>query len=192
MLPQPDVAADLAARKLRKTLNGALALANRRTNPDRYRKHFTAFAHIWMLVLHVKGGNHSLRQSHQEQRSDQRLRKRLGLPEWISYSQLARSSSSRPTTYLEAVFSVLVAKAQSVQLKDPAYRLLSNVQVLDSSFITLCSKLAEWSAYKGYTPGVRLQTGLDQKARHTHNSETHLRRRARRGCTQGVGPDTVA
>jgi len=56
--------ADAAARKLRKTLNRALASANRRTDPDRHRKHFTAFAHVWMRYY---------------------------------YSQLARSSSSRPT-----------------------------------------------------------------------------------------------
>lgn len=76
--------------------------------PDRYRKHFTASAHLWLLVLHGLSGNTSLRQTHAMVAADPTFWDRLGLPDSaVSRSQLAQSSTSRPRTCFETLFTTL-------------------------------------------------------------------------------------
>jgi hypothetical protein len=93
MLPSPPA---LTARRLRKTLCPLIDDAVGRSDADRYRKRFPARAHAWMLILHTMSANQSLRQSHAHQQADPKLRERLGMDGWVSFSQLARSSTSRP------------------------------------------------------------------------------------------------
>jgi hypothetical protein len=89
MLPPP---AAHSARRLRKILCPLIEDAAKRSEADRYRKSFPAFAHVWMLLLHAMSANQSLRQSHaQSSRPPTRgcaagLRRRLGMDGWISFS----------------------------------------------------------------------------------------------------------
>ncbi|MDQ3363656.1 MAG: IS4 family transposase [Actinomycetota bacterium] len=161
MLPSP---AALSARRLRKTLSPLVIDAVKRSDADRYRKHFPAFAHVWMLLLHTMSANESLRQSHAHQQADASLRARLGMPEWISYSQLARSSASRPSACFENLLEGVRRKALNTPLvvsDAPLGSLGTKLAVLDSTFFSLSRKVCPWSEHKGYAPGVRLQTELD-------------------------------
>ncbi|MBA2363963.1 MAG: hypothetical protein H0V86_10575 [Chloroflexia bacterium] len=158
----PDTAR-LSAGRIRRLLDPLILAAVADTDADRYRKCFPAFAHVWMLVLHALSGNASLRQSHAGQAGDRRLRDRLGMPGWISYSQLARSSTSRPAECFERVFSDLVREARKrpARSPDPAYELLRKTAALDSAFFRLSAKMSPWGKHKGYAAGVRLQTTYD-------------------------------
>lgn len=153
--------ATLSTRRLFETLSPLIEDAVGRTHADRYRKSFPAFTHAWMLILHTMSGNTSLRQSHSQQGADPRLRLRLGMPKWISYSQLARSSSSRPTECFERLLCELVRHARSRPLPRGPFEALGKVAVLDSTFFSLSQKVCPWSKYKGYAPGMRLQTEMD-------------------------------
>jgi Transposase DDE domain len=160
MLPSQ---AALPARRLRKTLSPLIEDAARRSDADRYRKSFPARAHAWMLVLHAMGAESSLRQSHARQGSDPSLRRSLGMSEgWVSYSQLARSSTSRPSGFFEGLLALLVRLARSRaarrRLSGP---LASLVLLLDSTFLGLAAKTSPWSVRGGHAAGVRLQATFD-------------------------------
>ncbi len=147
-----------SARRVRRTLQPLIVRSVAATDADRYRKHFTAAAHIWMLLLGVLHGCPSLRQIHSRLEADTGLRSRLGLRVWASYSQLARSSSSRPARCFELLLADIAARTRRTHREA---RLLDKVQALDSSFIALSARLSPWSRHGGYKPGVRLQCLLD-------------------------------
>jgi hypothetical protein len=83
-----------------------------RSDADRYRKRFGGCAHVWMLLLHAMSANQSLRQSHAQQQADPKLRQRLGMDGWVSFSQLARSSTSRPPECFERLLASVVRHAR--------------------------------------------------------------------------------
>lgn len=162
MLPSPPA---LSARGLRETLSPLIDAAARESDADRYRKSFPASAHAWMLLLHAMGGNQSLRQSHARQQADPLLRERLGMEGWVSFSQLARSSASRPAGFFERLLASVVRLARGRPGTLPGRgRLpaaLGEVAVLDSTFFSLSQKLSPWSKHKRHAPGARLQAELD-------------------------------
>lgn len=155
----------LPARRLRKTLDPLIEEAARESRADRYRKSFPAHAHAWMLVLHVMSGNASLRQSHaQQQSADPALRRFLGMEGWVSYSQLARSSASRPVECFERLLASLLRRARGrAGRRSP--ELLRGVRLLDSTFFALGGKASRWSVHGVHGPGVRLQALLEPTER---------------------------
>lgn len=162
MLPQQS---DASARRIRRVLDPLVRGAVRESGADRYRERFPAFARVWVPVLHLLSGNSSLRQSHAQLAGDARLHGRLGLDGWVSYSQLARSSTSRPAECFELLLARLLARARSLPRPDPAWRALRRVAVLDSSFLSLSAQLCPWSARGGYAPGLGLQAVYDLAGR---------------------------
>lgn len=86
---------------------------------------------------------------------------RLGLVNGLSFSQLARSSTSRPSACVEALLAGLVAQAQRAVIPDRSWRLLRKVQAVDSTFIRLSLQLSPWSQHGRFTPGGRVQTAFD-------------------------------
>lgn len=140
----------LPARRLRKTLSPLIEEAANSSHADRYRKRFPARAHAWMLILHTMSANTNLHQSHALQHADPALRRILGMPGWISYSQLARSSASRPAGFFEGLLAALLRRAKA---GGGAPELLRGVRLLDSSFFPLGKKASPWSACGGYAPG---------------------------------------
>ena len=93
---------------------------------DRYRKHFKAISHMWLLILHMMHSAPSLRQSHARMSANPTLSRRLAMPKWISLSQLARSSTSRKPECFEqllAQLTTLVKRTPRVcrdrECKDP-------------------------------------------------------------------------
>ncbi len=148
-------------RRLRRLLDPLVAKAAAIPGADRYRKHFPASAHLWLLLVHVLRGSDSLRQTHAELSADPTELVRLGLPRGISRSQLARSSTSRPSACAEALFAAVVAAARRQHGADPRWQALTLGQVIDSTFLALSGKLSPWSAYRGHAPGVRIQVGFD-------------------------------
>ena len=155
----------LPARRLRKTLSPLIEQAAAHSLADRYRKTFPARAHAWMLLLHAMSANTSLRQSHAHQSADPRLGRFLGMDEgWVSYSQLARSSTSRPAGFFEALLAALVRRAKG-RVGRRSGELLRGVRLLDSSFFPLGEKASPWGVVGGYAAGVRLQATLDPTER---------------------------
>lgn len=128
---------------------------------DRYRKSFPALAHLWMLILHGLSGSPSLRQTHATLLPRQHLWQQWGLRRFVSRSQLARSSSSRPVAGALQLFHVLVEQARRPAVDDPHLRLLRCVQVLDSTFLRLSAALSPWSRHGQGSAEVALQCGLD-------------------------------
>lgn len=158
-------------RALRRLLTPRIRNAARTPGADRYRKHFPLTAQCWILILHMLLGSPSLRQTHALLGSLPGGFTRLGLTRGLSLSQLARSSTSRPSAGFEALLAALIAQAQRTVIPDVSWRLLRKVQILDSTFISLSSQLSPWSRHGKFPAGVRLQTALDL-GRHL---PTHLR-----------------
>jgi DDE family transposase len=157
-------------RHLSRLLAPCILRAAATPGADRYRKHFPATAHLWLLVLHGLLGFPSLRQAHAALAVAPGLFARIGLTQGLSLSQLARSSTSRPTACFEALLADVTAQARRSVPADPAWRLLRKVQIVDSTFVVLSAKLSPWSQHGGHTPGIRVHTVLDV-ARHL---PTHL------------------
>ncbi len=114
-----------------------------------------------MLLLHTMSGGRSLRQSHARQGADPALRRFLGMPEWISYSQLARSSASRPAECFERLLASLtgLARGHRCGRGDPGP--LGGVDLLDSTFLPLGAGVSPWSVRGKHGAGVRLQATFD-------------------------------
>ncbi|MBA2469636.1 MAG: IS4 family transposase [Chloroflexia bacterium] len=148
------------SRALRRLLTPRIAAAARTSGADRYRKHFPATAHLWLLLLHGLLGSPSLRHTHALLGGLPGAFARLGLTQGLSLSQLARSSTSRPSACVEALLADLTAQARRTVIADASWRLLRKVQIIDSTFITLSGTLGPWSQH-GKFHGVRLQTALD-------------------------------
>lgn len=161
------IPAELAAgsRQLRRILTPLIARAAQTPGADRYRKHFPAAAHLWLLLLHGLSCAPSLRQSYALLTATPGLFRRLGLPEGISFSQVARSSTSRPSACFETLLADLSAQARRTVVPDAAFRLLRKVQIIDSTFLRLSVQASPWSQPNRFVPGVRVQTGLEL-ARH--------------------------
>jgi len=157
----------LPARRLRKTLLPLISEAVRESRADRYRKHFPAQAHVWMLLMHTMSANQSLRQSHALQGADPKLRRFLGMEEeWISYSQLARSSTSRPAECFEVLLYSVLHLATQRHGRSSASDVLQGVRLLDSTFFPLAPKRSPWGVWnKRGNSGARLQTLLDPSER---------------------------
>lgn len=81
--------------------------------------------------------------------------------EWVSYSQLARSSTSRPSECFERLLcSVLRLWHERGSRSAP--EILRGVRLLDSTFFPLGSKTSPWGVWnKRGNSGARLQTLLD-------------------------------
>jgi Transposase DDE domain len=124
-----------------------------------------------MLIMHTMSANQSLRQSHASQLADPGLRRFLGMEEeQISYSQLARSSTSRPSELFERLLGALLGVAHGGGKKKKKKRrggrddpeALRGVRLLDSTFFALGPKRSPWGIWnKRGNAGVRLQTMLD-------------------------------
>lgn len=148
-------------RRLRRLLAPLVTQAAAVPGADRYRKHFPAAAHLWLLLEHALAGSPSLRQTHAQLALVPGAWQRLGLPQGISLSQLARSSTSRPSACLEHLFAALVARSAA---RDGHAAGLPRVLLRDSTFLELSAKRSPWSRYRGHAPGVRLQTTYDLAA----------------------------
>lgn len=149
------------SRQARRRLAPSSRRAARTPGADRYRKHFPATAHLWILLLHGLSASPSLRQTHATLHARPGLFGRIGLGQGLSYSQLARSATSRPSACVETLLAALVAEAHRSVLPDRSWRILRRVQIIDSTVLRLSVTLSPWSQHKGFTPGVRVQTRFD-------------------------------
>ncbi len=154
-------AVSASSRQVRRLLAPSIRRAARTPGANRYRKHFPTAAHLWILLLHGLSAAPSLRQTYAMLGTVPGLFARLGLGQGISFSQLARSSTSRPSACAEALLADVIAQAQRAVVPDRSWRILRRVQLIDSTFLRLSVKLSPWSQHKGFTPGVRVQTRVD-------------------------------
>jgi len=154
-----------SARRLHRILAPCVRRAAVVPGADRYRKHFSATAHLWLVLLHGLRGASSLRQTFAALTAVPGLFGRIGLAGGLSFSQFARSSTSRPAACFEVLLAEVTAHARRGVPVDPAGRLLRKVQVVDSTFVALSALLSPWSQHGGHTPGVRMHTSIDL-ARH--------------------------
>lgn len=148
-------------RHVRRLVTPLIATAARTSGADRYRKCFTATAHLWVLLLHGLWVSPSLRQTHARLAVSTRWWRRWGMSRWISLSQLARSSTSRPAACVETLLAETIAVVRRQPTADPLWLKLRRIAALDSTFVRLSAKLSPWSAHARFTPGVRLQCSLE-------------------------------
>jgi Transposase DDE domain len=159
MIPQSSG----CGRRLYKIVQPILEEATVDGEADRYRKHFKAQSHAWILILHMMRGANSLRQSHAQFGADPKVRSKLHITQWISLSQLARSSTSRPPGCFEQLLMrvLTVARSQAKGIDDAHWRFLDNTKALDSTFLGLSAKLSPWSVCGGHAAGVRVHFGYE-------------------------------
>ena len=141
---------------------------------DCYHKHFPAAAHLWILLRHALSGSPSLRQTHARLDLAPGGWAGVGLDQRVSLSQLARSSTSRPSACLEHVAAAVLAQVPT-RRADPV---LAQVWARDSSFFTLSAKLSPWSCHGKHVPGIRLPTDFAfaravPSALHWTKADTH-------------------
>lgn len=149
-----------AHRHLRRRLDPLVASAAATPDADRYRKSFSALAHIWVLLQHVLSGSVSLSVTYAKLELNQRWWQRWGMQTAISFSQLARSSTSRPSTCFEQLFHDVARLVRHQPGSDLDRQRLQQMVALDSTFVRLSAKLSAWSIHGGFQPGVRIQTML--------------------------------
>lgn len=157
----------LPARRLRRAIDPLIEEAVARSRADRYRKSFPARAHAWMLILHTMGANPSLRRSHAHQGADPALGRFLGMggSSWVSYSQLARSSTSRPAGCFEGLLASVLRLARGRAAGRRSREISDGVRLLDSSFFALGERASPWGVHGSHGAGVRLQAILDPQDR---------------------------
>lgn len=148
-------------RQVRGLISPLIATAAAVQNADRYRKRFTTTAHLWVLLLHGLWGSPSLRQTHARLAASTRWWRRWGMTGPISFSQLARSSTSRPVACIETLLTEALAVARRNPPNDPLWQKLNKIAALDSTFVRLSASLSPWSQHGRHTPGVRLQCMLE-------------------------------
>jgi hypothetical protein len=148
-------------RRVRRCLDPLVTTAAATPGANRYRKHFSALAHIWVLLLHVMWSSASLRCTYASLTVSDRWWQRWGMDGAISLSQLARSSTSRPAACLETLLADALTLARRRNSHDQHWRILQRVAALDSTFVRLSACLSPWSVYGGAPAGIRLQTLLD-------------------------------
>lgn len=153
------------SRRLRRLVRPSIARAAQTPGADRYRTQFPASAHLWILLVHGLSATPSLRQTYAALRARSPLFTRRGLRQGLSFSQLARSSTSRPSACFEVMLADLSRRAERTASRDPSWRVRRKVQVIDRTFLRLSSQLSPWSQHRRFTPGVRVQTAFDL-ARH--------------------------
>jgi hypothetical protein len=153
------------SREMRRILDPLIAMAATTPAANRYRKHFPVAAHLWILILHQMTSSPSLRQTHAVLTAMPGLATAIGLPHGLSFSQLARSSSSRAPDAFEALLAALVQQRLRQPTRDPVLRRLGATVLLDSSFLRLCAGLSPWSVQGQFTPGIRVQTLLEPSTR---------------------------
>ncbi len=153
------------AAELRR-LSPVIAVSAAECHADRYRKHFTSFAHACLLLFHGLSQGRSLTQSYGAFGACAGLLALSGLAVTadptderigVSFSQFAASNTSRPSDFLAGVVEVLATRVR--ELGGPAKpRVLADVQILDGTFLRLSLKLATWLPNRDPSdiPGVRL------------------------------------
>jgi hypothetical protein len=126
---------------LLRDLDPVITASARASKADRYRKHFRSPLHVRMLLLHgLMGG--SLRQSYGLLSSCPELLSRpADADPVVSYSQLADSSTSRPSALLAGIVPTLLARAHQQQ---PRADLPGDLRVLDGTFFRLSLRHAPW------------------------------------------------
>jgi hypothetical protein len=144
-------------RSLRRLLDPLLRAAAAAPGADRYRKHFSTFSHLQILLFHVLDGSASLRQTHAKLSG--LGFETVGLAQPISCSQLARSSTSRPLAPVAHLFADLVTLARAKPPRAPHPG--GPIRLIDSSFLELSAACSPWSSHGGHVPGVRLHTSFD-------------------------------
>lgn len=147
-------AASGGSRRMQRVLEPALIHAAAWPDADRYRKHFTTEAHLRILCYHALSGSPSLRQTHNTLAAQGW--ERVGLTKPISRSQLARSSTSRPTEPLALLFAQLVKRAQPRSRRTRPAAEHTLFTAIDSTFLELSAALSPWSLHGGHAPGVRV------------------------------------
>lgn len=150
-----------SARQIRRRLAPLVEQAAATPGADRYRKRFPARAHLWVLLIHVLWGSPSLRSTHATLTAVPCWWQRWGMTSWISFSQLARSSSSRPSACVEALLANVVDAVRRQPVANPLWYKLRRVVVLDSTFLRLSARLSPWSVHGGHAAGGRLHTLLE-------------------------------
>lgn len=154
-------ASHTASRHLRRLLTPRVRAAAQTPGADRYRTHFSARAPLWLLLLHGLRSSPSLRQTYALLQAVPHLFVHRGLAQGLSFSQLARASTSRPAACFEALRADLVAQAHCTVVPDRQWRILRKVQAIVSTFLRLSAELSPWSKQGRFTPGVRVQCAFD-------------------------------
>ena len=148
-------------------LRPLILLSAAECHADRYRKHFTSFAHALLLLFHGLARGPSLTQSYQTFGACRSL---VALSELavsddpanehiaVSFSQFAASNTSRPSDFLAGLVPVLAERVRQLG-RQSAQSIPADVQILDGTFLHLSLKLATWLPNHDPSdiPGVRLQ-----------------------------------
>jgi hypothetical protein len=148
-------------------MKGAFSASLEKFYPDRYRKHFDAWAHLCLLLFHGLSGSTSLHQSYAAFSACPVLLSSSGLacsdrPDEeklkVSYSQFADSNTTRPSAFLGNLVEALLDRARSLGLAS-SVDLPPDLHLLDSTFLRASARLASWlpSNSKFDVPGVRVQ-----------------------------------
>lgn len=148
-------------RRARHTIEPFIDRAAATPGADRYRKTCPAVAHLWLLLLHFWWRSDSLRQTYGKVAACVALWQAWGMTTLVSFSQVARSSSSRPVACADTLVADALTAARKQHPSDPQWRLLTRVSAIDSTFVSLSASLSPWSQHKRAAAGVRLQAGLD-------------------------------
>ena len=130
---------------------------------QRHARGFTCWGQFVAMLFCQLGRAHSLREICNGLAASEGKLKHLGLPEAPKRSTLSYANGHRPWQLFESVFNALYARcaaeAQSRTTKKFTFK--NKLVSMDSTMITLCTKLFEWADYTRRKGAVKLHLVLD-------------------------------
>lgn len=124
---------------------------------DKYVKKLTSYKFFELSVYAQIKNVESLTHLSKQSKDDQDLQNHLD-SEGISTSQLSRKQCQLPPKMFEKVFQHLTLKIQSKMKQTPIIRNITQLQVIDSSTISLSLSQYPWATFRNTKAGVRLHT----------------------------------
>jgi Transposase DDE domain len=147
-------------------LEGVIARSATACRADAYRKHFPARSHVLLLLYHGLSDHPSLKASYQAVATWPEFSAHCRLDAGedqlsVSYSQVARSSTSRPAALLAGLVPVLAGLVRQA-LAGQGQPIPPWLRVLDSTVLHLRHRSAAWVApcRQERAEGVRIQVLL--------------------------------
>lgn len=138
-----------------------LNLVNK-SKSDSHHKKLNSWTHlVSMIFLHISQSN-SLRDISNGLRSATGNNNHLGIKHVPSKSSLSYLNKHRDNQLFKDFYDQMLLKlSKQAQFKQQRFRFKSKIFLVDSTTISLCTKLYDWANYRQKKGGIKLHTILD-------------------------------
>ncbi len=131
---------------------------------ERHARGFTCWGQLVAMLFCQLGRAHSLREICNGLAASEGKLKHLGLPDSPRRSTLSYANGHRPWELFRAVFQQMYARCADAAAGAPRkFHFPNRLLLLDSTVVSLCTKLYDWAEYNRRKGAVKLHLILDQE-----------------------------